>query len=211
MTFEGLIYIALIAMSYLIVSVAIAVIAVRYARKHSKNTKLWGLMAAFVLYNLIFWDWLPTEGMHKYYCSSEAGFWVYKSVDQWKDENPGEMGALSLPGTNVWPTNHNQFDGGHGETTTYLLSDRFNLVVTRQDVSTLLLIVRNGQEIWDIEKNEVLARYVDFESGGYLVSTPPGGPPPTSKFWLRNRNCSGDANAMLMYKFKERVIKELNK
>jgi hypothetical protein len=49
---------------------------------------------ALVMYHLVFWDWVPTVVAHQYYCATEAGFWVYKTVDEWKAENPGVMETL---------------------------------------------------------------------------------------------------------------------
>ena len=79
---------------YLLISIGVVAWAIWYARKHNKNIWLWGFGAAFIMYNLVFWDWIPTVVAHKYYCSSEAGFWVYKTLDQWKAENPGVLEGL---------------------------------------------------------------------------------------------------------------------
>lgn len=52
-----------------------------------------GWLAALLMYNLVFWDWIPVYVTHKYYCSTEAGFWVYKSPEQWVKENPDVVGV----------------------------------------------------------------------------------------------------------------------
>lgn len=54
------------------------------ARKRgwSRNKSWLGAMYVFLLVYLpVFWDWIPTVVVHKYYCETEAGFWVYKTVD----------------------------------------------------------------------------------------------------------------------------------
>ena len=76
---------------YLLISIAVVCGMVRTARKNGRNAKLLGWSAALVMYLIPFWDWLPTVATHQYYCATEAGFWVYKTVDQWKQENPGVM------------------------------------------------------------------------------------------------------------------------
>jgi len=174
---------------YLLISVGVVKWVIRYARKHEKNTKLWGFGAAFIMYNLVFWDWIPTVVVHKYYCSTEAGFWVYKTLDQWKAENPRVMETLSSPSSTGSPTKHERFDNAHGKTTAYLLNERFNWIVTQQDISSILPIIRTEQQIKDVKKNEVLARYVDFGSGNSVKNTI--GPPGPLKFWLHRLNCSG--------------------
>ena len=40
------------------------------------------------MYNLMFWGLIPTLAMHKYYCATHAGFWVYKTPEQWMKQNP---------------------------------------------------------------------------------------------------------------------------
>jgi hypothetical protein len=35
-----------------------------------------------------------TVAVHQYYCAKDAGFWVYKTLGQWKAENPGVMETL---------------------------------------------------------------------------------------------------------------------
>ncbi len=188
---------------YLLLSIGVVVWAVRHARKHGKSTKRWGWGAAFVMYNLVFWDWLPTVAMHKYYCSTQAGFWVYKTLDQWKAENPGVLEALVA--NEGAPSENEQFDHGYGKTSTYLLNKRFNWIVTRQDISTLLPIIREEQQVKDLKKGEVLARYVGFSTGNSVKNTI--GPPGPLRFWLTSSNCNGgQRNDSLMWQFTEKFM-----
>ena len=69
---------------YLLISIVAVRAAVIYARKQGRRAWVWGLVTAVVMYNLVFWDWIPTVATHQYYCATEAGFWTYKTVDQWK-------------------------------------------------------------------------------------------------------------------------------
>jgi hypothetical protein len=187
---------------YLLISVAVVIGAISYANKHGKSAIRWGCGAALVMYLLVFWDHIPTLIAHKYYCEKEAGFWVYKTVDQWKAENPGVM--ETLVNNKGAPSNYEVFDDGHGDKNTYLLNDRFNWIVIQQDMSGLLSIIRTEQEVKDTKKNEILARYVDFGSGNSVRNTV--GPPGPLKFWLSNRHCNGgDYNQGLMYSFEGSV------
>lgn len=190
------------ALLYLLISIGVVRWAIRYARDNDRSAKRWGWGAALVMYSLVFWDWLPTVATHQYYCAKESGFWIYKTLDQWKAENPGVMETLSAPGLAGSPIKYEQFDGGHGQTDTYLLNERFNWAVSQRDISRLLPIIRIEQEVKDAKKNEVLARYVDFATGNSVKDTV--GPPGPLKFWLRDQHCSGGgSNQDVLRKFRD--------
>ncbi len=164
--------------------------AYRWAKKRGLSTPKCWLAAGggfLVVYLPVFWDHIPTVVAHKYYCEKEAGFWVYKTLDQWKHENPGV--AETLVANKGAPSRYEAYDDGHGKKDTYLLNQRFNWVVSRQDISVLLPIIRIEQLVMDAQKNEVLARYVDFGTGNSVKHTI--GPPGPLKFWLHNPHCVG--------------------
>lgn len=187
---------------YLLISIGVVVGAVSYANKRGKSAKRWAISAALVMYLIPFWDWIPTVAVHQYYCAKDSGFWVYKTLDQWKAENPGVLeGLVANKGA---PSRQVQFDGGHGRTDTYLLNDRFNWIVTQQDISTVLPIVRTEQQVKDVQKDEELVRYVNFGAGNSVKNTI--GPPGPLKFWLRNTSCiNGERNQGLMYSFEHNI------
>lgn len=81
---------------FLLVSFAMMWLAARWARKHGRRGWVWGGVAALGMYHLMFWDLIPTLLIHKYYCATEAGFWVYKTPEQWINENPGVLETLSV-------------------------------------------------------------------------------------------------------------------
>lgn len=155
-----------------------------------------------IVYLPVFWDWLPTVAVHQFYCAKDSGFWVYKTVDQWKAENPGGMETLVV--NKGAPSRHERFDDGRGKTDTYLLNDRFNWIVIQQDIFSMLPIIRTEQQVKDVQKNEVLARYVNFGAGNSVKYTI--GPPGPLKFWLRNTSCiGGERNQGLMYSFEHDI------
>jgi hypothetical protein len=179
----GLAYLVFFAV-YLLVSVAAVRWAIGYARKHGKSAKRWGWGAAFVMYSIVFWDFIPTVAVQQFYCAKDSGFWVYKALDQWKAENPGVMeGLVANKGA---PFRHQLFDDEHGKTDTYLLNDRFNWIVTQQDIFHPLSIIRTEQQVKDVQTDEVLAHYLDFGSGHSVIES---GMP--LRFWLQNKNCIG--------------------
>jgi hypothetical protein len=197
----GLIFL-LVAGLYLLVSIGVVRGAIAYARQQGKSAKRWGWGAAFVMYLIPFWDWIPTVVMHRYYCATDAGFWIYKTPEQWITENPGVMETLVV--NKGAPSRYEPFDDGHGKTDTYLLNDRFNWIVTQQDFSSVLPIIRSEQQVKDTKTNEVLARYVDFGTGNSVKNTV--GPPGPLRFWLSDGHCTdGERNQGRMYSFEHNI------
>lgn len=84
----GLLYLVFFAV-YLWLSILLIRWAARIAKKRGITGWKFGLPMALVMYLLVFWDWIPTVVAHKYYCSKYGGFTVYKTLDEWKKENPG--------------------------------------------------------------------------------------------------------------------------
>jgi hypothetical protein len=188
---------------YTLISFITVICAIIFAIKRKKNAWLWGGVAAFIMYSLLFWDWIPTVAVKQYYCSTQAGFWVYKTADQWKAENPEILATLSKPLPTGSPKESKQLDGGQGEVDTFHRNERFDLIVKRQDMSQLLPIIRKEEIIRDVKKNEVLARYVDF-STGHLVENKTTNLPGAIKLWLNSQHCRGGGiNDDAFWKFSE--------
>ena len=182
----GVVILGAIAL-YLIVSLVVVILAARAAKKRGKSPWRWSGAAALIMYLLVFWDHIPTVVAHKYYCEREAGFWVYKTLDQWKAENPGVAETLV---TNKRASSTRQGDMGN-YVDTYSLNQRFNWVVKKTG-PLLLNRWRWEKEVIDTKTNEVLVRYVDFSTGsGFL-----GGPPRLLRFWLQSDHCIGGQSNM---------------
>ncbi|OGT33749.1 MAG: hypothetical protein A2W28_05690 [Gammaproteobacteria bacterium RBG_16_51_14] len=133
-----------------------------------------------IVYLPVFWDWIPTFVMHQYYCATEAGFWVYKTLDQWKAENPGVMETLT---TQQVPPH--KFEGDENNlTSTTLWNSRIKSTLKRQG-PIFLHRSRQENELIDIKSNEILARYVDFSTSHELRQAGWYG----WKFWLAIDHC----------------------
>ena len=194
----GLILIPAFAL-YVLISIITVVCAIIFAKKRKKKAWLWGGGAAFIMYNLLFWDWIPTVAVHKYYCSTQAGFWVYKTADQWKAENPGVIDTLT-------PYEGQQLDSVgdmKNYKDTYHLNQRFNWIV-KHNGKYFINLWRHEQEIVDTKNNEVLARYIDYSTSQERIQAGWAG----WKLWLANGHCAGGAiNQSKMRQFKAEVKK----
>ncbi|MDD4964459.1 MAG: hypothetical protein PHI11_11140 [Gallionella sp.] len=181
--------------AYLLISFGVVAWAISYAKKSGKGAIRWGMSAALVMFLIPCWDWIPTVVVHKYYCEKEAGFWVYKTLEEWKAENPGEIEGLvsynrNPSGFNVsWPFQYELTNDGHTKKIISHINERFDVPSTQQDISDLFPIIREENLLWDKNKNQVIARYVDFGTGNSVKNTV--GPPGPLKFWLNNSSCMG--------------------
>lgn len=151
--------------------------AIRYAHENGKSAKRWGWGTAFVMYSIVFWDWIPTVALHQFYCLKDSGFWVYKTLDQWKAENPGVMETLVANKKAVIIQN------------AYVLNQRFNWVVEQEPFFPLNHMMRNEQQVVDSQTGDVLARYVDFSTSHERRQA--GWPSSGWKLWLRSDHCIG--------------------
>lgn len=181
----GLVILAALAL-YLVISVFVVIGAVNHAKKRGKSALWWGAGAALVLYLIPFWDWLPTIALHQYYCKTESGFWVYKTLDQWKKENPGVVETLVA---NKGASSSRVGDD-ENYTKTYFLNQRINKVVKSFN-DPLFNRWRYEHELLDAKTNEVLARHIDF----FTAQMRGGGGWYGWKFWLHNERCGKGANS----------------
>jgi hypothetical protein len=166
---------------YLLISIGVVAWAVNHAKRKGKSATRWGWGAVLVMFLIPFWDWLPTLAVHQYYCSAEAGFWVYKTVDQWKTENPGVLETLI--------SNRGQVRNSIGDMNNYantsVMNQRF-LFLAKHNGPLFLNRWRYEQEIVDRETGTVLARHIDFSTSQERRQAGWTG----WKFWLDSRQCS---------------------
>ena len=162
---------------YLLISLGVVTWAVSHAKKYGKSPKKWGWGAALVMYSIVFWDWIPTVAVHQYYCAKDSGFWVYKTLEQWKAENPGVMEGLVAK--KVWT--HEKSAGKDVAT----MNQRMKLVYAEHN-EIFLHRWPDVRELVDTKNNEVLARYVDFRTSQERGQAEWSG----WKFWLHSESCT---------------------
>ncbi|MBX9849645.1 MAG: hypothetical protein K2X64_10150 [Rhodocyclaceae bacterium] len=183
----GLVIVSAMAL-YLLISIFVVIGAVKHAKKTGKSAKRWGWGAVLVMYLIPFWDWIPTVAVHQYYCSTEAGYWVYKSVDQWKAENPGVMQTLVAKNITT-PDQVERADEDNWKYT-FILNQRINWTNSHSG-SFPLHRWRTESTLVDSQTNSVLVRSVDF----YTAQTRSGGGWLGWKFWLAIKHCSSHAES----------------
>ncbi len=140
-----------------------------------------------IVYLPVFWDWLPTVVVHQYYCAKDSGFWVYKTLEQWKKENPGVMETLVANELRA-PAKH---DGDEDNwTNTYEVNQRINQV-SKHEGPLPFYRWRFESQLVDGKTNDVLVRTVDF----YTAQVRAGGGWHGWKFWLATSHCPTHPNS----------------
>lgn len=170
---------------YVIVLVAVTWFAYRWAAKRGlSRVKRWLVAACgfLAVYLPVFWDHIPTLIAHKYYCEKEAGFWVYKTVEQWKSENPGAAETLTWKALPESSDTIHQADGA----TRTVLNERIVDETRRQRLSSLP-VTRSGGLIVDRKTGQVLARLNSVGSGHGNIGVSADWR--ALKFWLSIDGC----------------------
>lgn len=172
---------------YLLVSIWVTKKAANWAKANNKRPWVWGGLAAFVMYNLVFWDLIPTLVMHKYYCETQAGFWVYKTPEQWMKENPNMKEGVEY---SEQTTDMKTEKTPKGYMMTSFLNRRSYVMSKSTYESTLPLldITKVEDSLIDTKKNELLVKTISFKSGSV------GGAPNSIsdfRFWIGHYPCDG--------------------
>jgi len=145
----GLVFLAIIGV-YVLIVLGATLTAIYVAKRYEARPLIRGMagLGGFLLVTLpIFWDWAPVVMAHNHYCAKDAGFFLYKSPEQWMKENPGVAETL----TYKYISDAEKIDGGER----YLLNQR----IARE--------VRNSMRGWGIHQREELV--VDQQSGQILA------------------------------------------
>lgn len=163
---------------YLLLATAVVISSIKFAKRNGHSAKRWGWGAALIMFLIPFWDWLPTVAAHQYYCATEAGFWEYKTLDQWNKENPGAMAELVAK--NV--LEYEKINGSNKA----MVNQR--IAILRAEKSERLLNRwPDIRELIDTKTNSVLARYVDFSTSQEKQQAGWNG----WKIWLSVEHCPG--------------------
>lgn len=168
---------------YIAVSVWVTRATVNWAKRNNRSALKWGGLAVFIMYNIVFWDFIPTLVAHKYYCATEAGFWVYKTPEQWKSENPGVAETLT------WKEIPDSTQDTVLRVRRNLLNERFLWEESYLHVGFLPVTVYEDR-VLDRTSGEIVGKYVGVGTG-YNNPMQTGGVQGFKNIWLDFGPCDG--------------------
>jgi len=178
--------ILIVGILYLALLVAVTRAAYRWAKGKGLSKSKCRLAAAggfLAVYLPVFWDHIPTVIAHQYYCKTEAGLWAYKTLDQWKKENP------SVAETLTWTEyERSQLAGQNENVRLVSLNERFLERHSQRSV-TLLPITIFETAVIDEQSGAIVVRQVAVGTGyGNMMTSPDWR---SMKFWLGSKVCYG--------------------
>lgn len=206
----GLIFIG-IGLVYLVIVIAAPVICVRIAKNAKFGTAgvlLAGIGGFLLVTAPIFWDWVPTVMTHSAYCKKDAGVFVYKTVEQWKQANPGVAETLTYKEL----SDERPIQGG----TRYFTNQRIAWDV--KNAKKEWGIDQREESVVDLKTGQVLVLYRDYSTGvnGSMVGGSGGGFRDW-KIWMSYHSCEpGDPDPSKWINIKkfnaiERQFKKLGR
>ncbi|MCU7854069.1 MAG: hypothetical protein KZQ80_17880 [Candidatus Thiodiazotropha sp. (ex Monitilora ramsayi)] len=173
---------------YLVLSIIAIYIGVKIAQARGVARWKGALVMALIMYLALFWDQMPTHVAHKYYCTKEGGVTFFKTLEEWKLENPDAVVALSK--------NRVSNDTNKKNIQRYALNSRFVWDIIYTD--HFLRIRKSNNQVIDVGTGEILAQYVDFSTGQSTLE-------PKEfrdfKVWLYKESCEEEGNKMNRRKF----------
>lgn len=152
----GLMVLAAFA-AYFAISFGVVLFVVLQAKKRNRNPVLWGIIAGLIMYNLVFWDYLPTLIVFNHKVKTESGFWVYKTPEQWKIENPGVAETLT------WQKN-----SPHYQASGIFMGRKYNERIGHWYVehdAPILDVTTQDELVVDLKNNEILLKRSQVSSG----------------------------------------------
>lgn len=172
---------------YLVVMVLVTRATYRWAKnKGLSKVKCWLAAAGgfLIVYLPVFWDHIPTLIAHQYYCATKAGFWIYKTPEQWKKENPGVAETLTYSKLSQ------AFSDPKDGTIITSLNERFEDKRSYTHLSFIPVTIFTDV-ISDRITSELLVKHVTAGTGYGNPMT--GSDPRSMKFWLSLGPCEGEA------------------
>ncbi len=187
--------ILIVGVIYLAVLVVVTRAAYRWAKSKGLTKAKCRLAAAggfLVVYLPVFWDHIPTMIAYQYYCKTKAGFWQYKTIEQWKKENPGVADTLT------WTERAgSRVTDPSTDSTSVYMNERFSERHSQRSVAFLPVTIYESA-VMDNKNGAAVVRQVAVGTGygNMMVNTDWR----SMKFWLRSEVCYGSGiNGMHAY------------
>ena len=138
---------------------------VRLVVRNSKNKRWLKGAIVFLIYNApLGYQVVPALVVGQYLCYTESGFWLYKTPEQWRAENPGVAETLSaIEGGKSKTILHKdtKFSGIFERTDIYYLNERINRVNEYHYILTNL--VQETLTLVDTKDESVLAKKINYK------------------------------------------------
>lgn len=174
----GLMFLAGFAL-YGLLTLVLMWIAARVAKHYGKSAR-WGWRSVFLAsFLFLFWDTVPTLVAHKSLCAMNYGFTQHKSLEQWKQENPGVAETLV-------PIEENDYEKKDNLEIRHL-NARFDW--QRETKEVFLSVRRSRERLVDTKTREVLGEYVDYFAGAGPIGLGGSDELVAFKLWLYRSGC----------------------
>jgi len=190
---------------YVLISV---LIVYRVLRAAPQKKLVAGVLATLVVslpVTTMFWEYVQTKRTFEKYCREEAKVTIFKTVEQWKKENPGVAETLQPYTYENKPSSQPSGDGLYNTSSTDFLNPRFARI-SKKNGPLPSNIFRRTTEMIDTKTGEVMARMVNFNSGygNPFLGTPYGWK--SYKVWLSTTQCpSHDKNIDIFYDYAKSI------
>ncbi|MCD2452586.1 hypothetical protein GO003_019565 [Methylicorpusculum oleiharenae] len=189
----ALLYFIFLFLIYLPISIWVIRKSYLFAKDKYQRGWLGGIVAALIMYNLVFWDWIPVILIHKHLCETEGGFWVYKTPGQWVKEHPevlgqdwGDSSKVKLEKLNE---NYQPDKSFHNAINRYWYSQWIYMdSVQPVNVSFIGTVTKIERRLVEAKTGQILANSINFQRGGSFHAG-------NYKFWLNIGNASCNKNA----------------
>ena len=199
---------------YFIILLWITFTARRWARNWGFSrvgTFLWTLLAFSLVFLPVFWDWIPSKISYDRLCREEAGVTQYKTLEQWKAENPGAYENLRIytdaDREEMYALKAQLFIERNGDKINVLsmTTPRFGTYTYRTKLP--FMITKWTTEFIDEDTKETLIKLIEFDAGpGNVLEL--GGD--SYKIWLNQPLCGDKGSEFwrITDEFKKRKISE---
>lgn len=161
-----------------------------FSKKHFRVGWPVGVLVGLVMYNLVFWDAIPTWYTHRHLCDTEAGLKVYQTPEEWAKENP-ERYQMARAATErvIARRSNNDLEAIHSFTE---FSSGLNLELyssRQRNYAFNTGVVR--ERVFDSVSGKVLFEVTDFHGGAGSRSLAVGASSFADyKFWTVTGRCS---------------------
>ncbi len=144
-----------IGLLYILLCIFAVWLTIKKTKKHSSQKRLLFGIGMLLAYNApLGYYILPPMIAKPVYCQ-QSGFWLYKTPEQWKQENPGVAETLTLDGEQV-----NRVLGERKSERVWHLNERFDwrIVYSGQGYR----VSQELQTVEDRKTGEVMAKRIDY-------------------------------------------------